>query len=77
MYIYVIYHTPTTPQGGGGCGTLYYVYICVINRHLAQATAAKRWRASSGLAHCAWSVFSYPSFPICWHMLWARGVSPA
>ena len=32
---------------------------------------------SSGLAHCAWSVFSYSSFSMSWHMLWARGVPPA
>jgi len=54
-----------------------YHPISQANRHLAQATAAKRWRASSGLTHCAWSVFPYPSFSICWHMLWARGVPPA
>ena len=28
IYIYVIYHTPTTPQGGGGRTTsLYVIYI--------------------------------------------------
>ena len=78
--------------GRGGCGgpcsyihiyihiyiyTRKYIYMHIYIRHLAQATAAKRWRASSGLAHCAWSVFPYPSFSICWHMLWARGVPPA